>query len=214
MRNEPFPSTTTKFLLIVSCVYAGLLVASNAAGAKLIELPFGLSASATVFAYAFTFTITDAISELYGRKYAALVVRTGLGVVFLSVLLFFFAIQAPAASFWENQAAYETVLGLAPRIFLGGVLAFVVSQHLDLWLFHFFKRITKGKHLWFRNNASTAISQLVDTAIFIAVSFYGVFPIVEAMIGQYIIKLIIAAADTPLVYVLVHFGRKQIEESE
>ncbi len=188
-----------------------LLVASNAAGAKMIAVFGGLAASATVFSYSITFAITDTISEVFGRRAAKLCVRISIVGALFSVLLYTIAIAAPAASFWTMQDAYAATLGNAPRILLGGFASYIVSQHLDVWLFEYFKRLTNGKHLWLRNNASTLISQFVDTVIFIKVAFYGVFPIQEAILGQYIIKVFIAGLDTPLVYLLTSQVRRYID---
>ena len=88
----------------------------------------------------------------------------------------------------------------------------MVSQHLDVWIFHKLKQITNGKHLWLRNNLSTLTSQFIDTTIFITISFYGVFPILPAIFGQYLIKVIIALLDTPIVYLAVLTIRKYINK--
>lgn len=184
-----------------------LLVASNAGGAKLIALPFGLAASATVFSYALSFMFTDIISELYGLKAAKLAVYVGFGGLILAVLFFVISIAAPPAPFWPGQEGYAATLGFGPRLLLGGWTSYMVSQNLDVWIFHKLKEMTGGRHLWLRNNASTLVSQFVDTCIFITIAFYGTFPIVEAILGQYLLKLVIAVLDTPLVYLAVRYLR-------
>jgi len=189
---------------------AAILVASNAGGAKMIALPFGLAASATVFSYALSFTFTDAISEVFGRRYANLAVRVGFIGLVLSVLFFMVAIAAPPANFWAGQNAYVETLGHAWRILLGGWTSYMVSQHLDVWLFHRIRALTGDRHLWLRNNLSTAVSQFVDSVIFITIAFYGSFPIAGAIFGQYLIKLVIAALDTPVVYFVVHRLRRYL----
>ena len=92
---------------------------------------------------------------------------------------------------------------------IGGWTSYAVSQHLDVWIFHKIKEKTKGKHLWLRNNVSTLISQFIDTLIFITIVFYGVCPLWNAIFGQYIIKVIIALLDTPIVYLAVKFLNKE-----
>ena len=194
----------SSILIILVSLNTALLVASNAAGAKMIAVFGGLAASATVFSYALSFIFTDIISELYGSKRANYAVRIGFIGLLVSVIFFTISIAAPGASFWHNQEAYKTTLGLGPRLLLGGWTAYMVSQHLDVWIFHKLKRMTNGKHLWLRNNGSTLISQFVDTCIFITIAFYGIFPIVPAIFGQYSIKVIIAVLDTPIVYFAVY----------
>lgn len=193
---------------------AALLVTANAAGAKMIALFGGLVASATVFPYALTFVFTDVVSELYGKKAGRLAVLVGFAGLLLSVVFFNIALWAPPASFWDLQDAYEATLGPTFRLMLGGWTSYLVSQHLDVYLFHFFKKLTRGKHLWFRNNASTLISQFVDTCIFITIAFYGVFPLANAIAGQYLIKVIIAAVDTPVVYLAVHYLRPLVSPDQ
>jgi hypothetical protein len=196
-------------LLVWLCgINVAVLVASNAAGAKIIALPFGLAASATAVSYALTFTITDIISEVYGRKSATLAVRLGFFGVVIGVIFFSIAIAAPAAPGWEGQQAFETTLGLAPRLLVGGLIAYLISQHLDVYIFHLVRRLTSGRHLWLRNNLSTAVSQLVDTVIFAVITFWGLYPVVPIIFGQYIIKIVIALVDTPLVYLLTATVRK------
>jgi hypothetical protein len=118
----------------------------------------------------------------------------------------------------EFLRSFESVLGFAPRIVVASITAYAISQTHDVYAFHFWRQKTKGKFLWFRNNASTMVSQLIDTVIFITIAFYGVFPtnaILSMIVGQYILKLIIAAVDTPFMYVAVGawraFGKRTVE---
>ncbi len=118
---------------------------------------------------------------------------------------------APAASFWQDQEAYQAVLDSNLRLTIAGMVAYLISQYHDVWAFHFWKRQTAGRHLWLRNTASTMVSQLLDTLIFVTIAFYGVIPHLGAMIvGQYLVKLLIALLDTPLVYGLVWLIRRHV----
>lgn len=191
-------------------VNAALLVASNAAGAKIIALPGGLTASATVFSYALTFTFTDTIAEIFGKKAADNAVRVAFAGLVLSVLFFRIAISAPPASEWSGQAAYDETLGLGGRLLLGGWLSYMVSQHLDVFLFHRIGNLTSRRLLWLRNNLSTMISQFVDSTIFITIAFYGLIPLWPTILGQYLVKVIIALVDTPVVYGAVALARRYI----
>lgn len=199
-----------RLLVYLIGLNTALLVASNAGGAKVIAVYGGLAASATVFSYALSFTFTDVISEVFGPKKARLTVQVGFLGVIASVLFFKVAVWAPEAAFWDGQAAYAKTFGMGPRILAGGWTSYIVSQHLDVWVFHFVKRRTKGKHLWLRNNLSTAVSQFVDTCIFITIAFYGLVPLWPTILGQYVLKLVIAAIDTPIVYIAVAQVRKYL----
>ena len=124
----------------------------------------------------------------------------------MMVLMIFITGKIPAAPFWIDQPAYDAILGSVPRIVIGSMLAFLISQNHDVLAFDMWKKLTRGKYLWLRNNASTSISQLIDTTVFVLVAFAGTYSwgIIWSMIWvTYIIKLLVAIADTPLVYLLV-----------
>ena len=102
-----------------------------------------------------------------------------------------------------QQEAYVLVVGMVPRIVLGSLVAYLISQLHDVWAFHFWKGKTKGKHLWIRNNASTIVSQLIDSVVFVTIAFIGVVPgsvLLMMIVVQYVSKVIIAIVDTPFIY--------------
>ena len=173
---------------------------------------FSLTFTVGAFSYAITFVITDAISEVFGKDEANKLIYFGWSAYAIVILFTQLAVYLPSADFWiENQAAYETVLGVVPRIILGSLCSYTISQYYDIWAFHFLKIVTKGKHLWLRNNLSTISSQLIDTVIFVTIAFYGIVPddvLLSMIVGQFIIKLCIALGDTPIVYALVFWLNK------
>src|SRR3989344_7418304 len=116
------------------------------------------------------------------------------------VALVFIAIQWPAASFWNNQEAFELTLENTWRIVLGSLIAYIISQNHDIWSFNLWKKVTKGRYLWLRNTLSTILSQFIDTIIFVTIAFYGLFPVMPTMIGLFIVKVIIALLDNPFIY--------------
>ena len=192
-------------------LHTSLLIASNAGGAKMIAVFAGLAASATVFSYSVTFPICDVINELYGRRAARQAVNIGLLGLAVSVVFFQLSMAAPPAPFWHGQEAYVATLGLGPRILLGGWLSYVVGNHIDVMVFHKIRQITGERYFWVRKNVSTAISQAIDTVIFMTIAFYGVFPIVDAIPGQYLLKLGVAALCTPLSAAAIRFARRYTE---
>jgi uncharacterized integral membrane protein (TIGR00697 family) len=197
--------------LILYTAYISILTVSLLISAKITTL-IGLTFTVGAFAYAVTFPITDTISEVYGRKEAQILVYLGFIAYLMVVLYSQLAVYLPSANFWnENQAAYETVIGLVPRIVIASFISYTVSQYHDVWAFHFWKKVTNGKYLWLRNNASTMTSQVIDTIIFVTIAFYMVVPnevLFEMMLGQFLIKIIIAIVDTPVVYMLVSWLKK------
>lgn len=177
-----------------------LIVLANIFAAKIVTIG-SIPVTAAIIVFSATFLATDILSEKWGKAAARRAVWFGFFANLILVVTVLIAINWPSASFaTEMGENFNQVLGLTPRIVFASLLAYLASQHHDVWAFHFWKRLTKGKHLWLRNNASTAVSQLIDSAIFGVVAFYGVIPIVPLILGQWVIKVAIAILDTPFMY--------------
>lgn len=198
----------TAFLLLVGAFVSSVVVA-NVTASKVVEL-WGLTFAAGVLAYCVTFPITDVVGEVWGKTAARRVVWAGLvGNVVMIVLIPLAVISRPAP-FYEHQDAYALILGFVPRTVLASMTAYLVAQLHDVWAFHLWAQITHGKHLWLRNNLSTMTSQFIDSSVFVLIAFAGVFSwdaLLSILTGQYLVKLAIAALDTPVVYVLVWLCR-------
>ncbi len=109
------------------------------------------------------------------------------------------------------QPHLSALFGFMPRIALASMAAYLISQMHDVWAFHAIKERTGGRMLWLRNNASTMISQLLDSSIFCIIAFWGLFPMnvfMEILLSTYIIKVAVAALDTPFMYLARHLFRK------
>jgi len=199
-----------EFAFICFCsIFIGSLVISEVLASKIIALG-EIYVPAGVLAYAITFTRTDAIEEIKKKSYAKKIVLAGLLALGVVLLLIYLAIILPSAPFWKEEDAFRRILGMkqgAIRITTASIIAYLVSQYHDVWAFNFWRKVTRERHLWLRNNASTLTSQAIDTSLFITLAFYGVVPILPLILGQYFIKVCIALLDTPLVYLLVHFVR-------
>ncbi len=197
-------------LIILTSSFITLLLVANVIAVKLVT--FGpWIVPAAVIAYPFSFLITDVIGEIYGKQTASRIVWIGFGANMLMLLLLYIGKIIPPAPVWTGQPAYEIILGSVHRVVLGSMFAYLVSQHHDVITFHAIRKLTKGKHLWLRNNVSTMISQAIDTVIFISIAYAGIVSgsvLVQMMIGQYVIKVIVAIIDTPLCYGLVWLFRK------
>lgn len=182
-------------------MFACFTVVANIIASKLVVFgPFTVPAA--VLVYSTTFLLTDFLSELYSEKEAIKAVFIGFLSNIVLVISVWVAVQWQAAPFWQGQAAFESIFGIVPRIVLGSMVAYIVSQNLDVKIFMLFKN-KYPKYLWLRNNAGTMISQLVDTVIFITIAFYGTTStdiLLSLIIGQYLVKWIIAVLDTPFLY--------------
>ena len=191
--------------------YVSTVVISSVTATKIIQI-FGFTAPAGTIVFAASFAITDIISECYGKDKAYTAVLCG---IFAYIFYFGYSVITiywPSVPYWTNQESYEAILGLSGRVALAGVAAFVVSQFLDVTIFHWLKE----KHgpsktaLAIRNNFSTIISQAIDSLIFVTVAFLGVFPILDLFIGVYLAKVCIAIIDTPFVIIARSIIQKPI----
>ncbi|TDL82654.1 queuosine precursor transporter [Peribacillus frigoritolerans] len=178
-------------------------VVANLQVVKTIEI-FGLTATMGNIMYGTAFLVTDILNEKYGEKEAKKAVWLGfatlisLTVIMQGVLLF----KPDETDF--AQGALETIFGLIPRIALGSLAAFIISQYADVAIYSYIrKKFPSDRLLWVRNNGSTMISQLIDTLIFTSIAFLGVYPFsvwVQIFITTYLIKFVVAIIDTPFAY--------------
>lgn len=195
-----------KAFTLLTSLFIGSLVIAAVVSSKIVNI-FGFTAPAGVLAYSLTFIVSDVISEIWGKERANEVVQSGFIALIAAIALSFLALKWPAASFWQGQEAFQKVFASTPRIVTASLAAYIISQNHDVWLFHFIRRFTGPGHLWIRNNLSTIVSQLIDSTVFVTVAFYGVMPVTDIIIGQWVAKIVIALFDTPFVYLSVAFIR-------
>ena len=185
-------------------------------GSKLFEVSVGL------LPYPITFLITDILSEIYGRKKANLVVIAGIFASFFSLAIIYVSKEAPATS-WSpvNDTTFTKVFGATPLALLASMMAYLTAQFIDIHIYHFWKKLTRGNHLWLRNNFSTFSSQIVDTlTVLLLLCSFGIISwdnFLGLLISGVLFKILIAALDTPILYVIIYgfrtyFGLKKGEE--
>jgi len=192
---------TNDNLMMLNVIFVSCLIVANVVGGKVVDL-FGFVVPAAVVAYGLTFLCTDVIGEIWGKETAKKTVKLGLVSQLLFLGLLILAMKLPPAVFAvEYSESFSAVLGQSARMVLASLSAYFVAQFNDVFIFHKLKDKTKGSKKWLRNNISTMMSQMLDTAIFITIAFYGVVPNLGWMIiSQYVVKLIIAGLDTPFFY--------------
>jgi hypothetical protein len=169
---------------------------------KMIDL-FGLTTTLGNVLYASVFFATDVMSEMYGPREARRGVLLGFVMLVLATLYMQIALRFAPAPADFIQPALKEVFALFPRVALASMLAYLVSQLHDVWAFHYWKVRTGGRRLWWRNNASTLVSQALDTVIFVTAAFAGVLPwpeFLQVLLTTYALKFVVALADTPFVY--------------
>ena len=210
-----------RLYLIFTGIFIASLVACNLIFQKFFTWNFlGLTfeLSVGIIAYPVTFLVTDLISELYGKQRANQVVISGFCASVFTTLLIFISMNATAAE-WSpvDSATFNKVFGLSAPAFLASMMAYLTAQFIDVRIFHFWKRLTKGKHLWLRNNASTVVSQLLDTILVICILFFGVWStdqIFSAIIDGWLFKMLMAFIDTPIIYGIIHLLKGKIDIAE
>ncbi len=204
--------------LILAALFIASLVASNLIFQKFFYWePLGLyrfEISVGILPYPITFLITDVLSEVYGKKKANRVVIAGIFASFFSMFIILIADFTPAIeSSPINDEIFHQVFGLSPLAVFASMIAYLFAQFIDIRIFHFWKKLTNGKHLWLRNNFSTFASQFIDTftVLFLLCSF-NILPwpvFTSLLISGFLFKVIIAALDTPLLYLIVYAFRKR-----
>ena len=177
-------------------------------GTHLFEISVG------ILPYPITFLITDLISEIYGKKRANQVVITGIFASFFSLLIVYVSNVVPATE-WSpvKDDMFSTVFGSTAIAVFASMMAYLLAQFVDIQIYHFWKRLTKGKHLWLRNNFSTWLSQLVDTlTILLLLCSFGIIEwsrFKGLLVAGFLFKVMIAALDTPFLYLGVYLFRKR-----
>lgn len=218
-------------LLFCAMVFAISLVVANAVTAKTIQTGILLFGSTIVLpgaavCYAITYLMTDVVGEVWGRKEAQTIVYGGFICQLLASALILFTQFLPAANA-QMQQAYEMLLGQNLMFAVGSLTAYFLSQSWDVLIFHRIRNRFLGAHpegsswRWLWNNASTMSSQVIDTVVFILISFglgmgwlfdAAMLPTLGAMmVGQYLLKFLLAVADTPIFYLLTRKVHAQLQ---
>lgn len=207
--RAPQPTTISRSLFAFAIFYGGMVTIAGVLGNKQVALG-PLAVEAGIFAFLMLVITASAVAELHGRGTANRLVLIGFVPLIVSLLLTLMVLGIPAAHEMapERLEAFETVMAGTPRIWLGGIIAYGISQILNVTIFTWLKR-GGGRMLWLRSGVASVLSQIVDTLIFITIAFYGVFPIAELLLGQMIAKVVLSLILVPpLVYLFVALGRR------
>ena len=179
-------------------------------GEQLFEISVGL------LPYPVTFLITDVVSEVYGKQKANQLVKAGLFASVFSLIILFCASKVQATA-WSpvTDETFNTVFGNAAIAVFASMLAYLFAQFIDVHIYHFWKKKTKGKHLWLRNNFSTFTSQMVDTLVILlllcSADIIAWERFTGLLISGFVFKVIVALLDTPLLYLVTYCFRKRFK---
>ena len=193
------------------------VIVANIQVTKTVEL-FGLTATLGNIVYATSFLVTDILNENYGKKDAAKAVGMGFFSLIILTVLMNLALKFTPDSSDFAHGSLATIFSIMPRIAVGSLVAYGISQLHDIWAYDFWrKRFPSIKFIWLRNNLSTMVSQMLDTVIFTFIAFWGVFDsiiLIDILITTYLLKLVVALLDTPFLYIARNWHDRRVVDRE
>ena len=168
----------SKLQLILTVLFVVCLLVSNIITGKQVQLPFNIVMTGAVFIFPFTYILSDLFSEVYGYKWSRFTCYLGFVMNLFMVLVFTAVIETPAPSYWQNQEAFQTVLGNTPKILFASLLAFMIGDFVNDRVFKKFKEKHPKDHKGFEFRAilSSLCGEVVDSAIFLPIAFIGTMP--------------------------------------
>ena len=209
MHPESAPAVP-RSLFAIAVLYGGMVCVAGVLGNKQVSIG-PLAVEAGIFAFLLLVVMSSAVAELHGEKVAQRLVRLGFVPLILSMVLALIVWALPASPKMapENVSAIQTVLFSNLRIWFAGIVAYGVSQTLNVLIFARLKRAGGGRFVWLRGAVAGVISQTIDTLLFVTIAFYGEFPITDLLAGQMIAKIVLSAVLVPiLIQGFVAYGRR------
>lgn len=218
--DKKLKSEAENIYLILGALFIASLVTSNLIFQKFFSWDFfglhNFELSVGILPYPITFLVTDIISEIYGKKRAQRVILAG---VFASMFMLLIIIVSSwvKATEWSpiQDDEFTRVFGFTFVAVAASLMAYLLAQFVDVQLFHFWKKLTKGRHLWLRNNASTFSSQFIDT--FTVLFLLCIFGVIEwklfgiLLLNGYLFKVGVALFDTPIIYFIVYLFKRRFK---
>ncbi len=192
-----------KLYIVLTCIFVTSLLTADIVAGKYFQIG-GLSISVGVIPFPIAFLLTDIVNEYYGRKGARFLTAVGMAMIVFAFAIIMLARALPVSDISPvPQQAIDSVFGLSARLFGASLLAYLISQFVDIYSFHFAKKITNSRHLWLRALGSTVLSQVVDTVFVTFGSLLGTVPVGKILVitlWSYLYKVSVAAVLTPLCY--------------
>jgi uncharacterized integral membrane protein (TIGR00697 family) len=210
MTDASTPPPLARSLFAFAIFYGGMVCIAGVLGNKQVALG-PLAVEAGIFAFLMLVVTSSAVAELHGRATANRLVLWGFVPLLFSLALTLLVLAVPAADKMDPEriAAFEMMMKATPRIWLAGIVAYGISQMLNVTIFSWLKGREGTKLLWLRSGVASVLSQIVDTLIFITVAFYGVFPIASLLMGQMLAKVVLSLVLVPpAIYAMVAIGRR------
>lgn len=215
MNGPEAPQRVYRYYDLIMAAFVAVLLISNVASTKFLRLgPLTFDGGTILFPISYIFG--DILTEVYGYARGRRVIHAGFAANLLMVGVFALVGALPAAEGWESQAAYDAILGATPRIVAGSLIAYFAGSFSNSWVLARMKILTRGRWLWTRTVASTLVGQGVDTALFVLIAFYGLWPdalLWSVIVSNYLFKCGIEALMTPVTYRVVN-ALKQAERED
>lgn len=211
MSTPHFAKTGSSLYPALVAIFVGLLLISNIGAVKLIS--FGpLITDGGAFLFPLVYIMGDVLAEVYGWKAARRAILLGFAMSILAAVTFFLVQISPPADAWENQEAFEAVLGFVPRIVVASVLGFLVGQLLNAYVLVWIKKRTKEGKLWARLLGSTVVGEFADTLVFCTIAFYGIITggdfIIYVIVG-FVYKTAVEVILLPVTYRVIAFVKRR-----
>jgi queuosine precursor transporter len=196
-------------LVIISAVFVTCLITANTIAVKVISLgPFILPAA--IFVFPISYIFGDILTEVYGYRAARRVIWLGFICNLIFVFFAWIGQILPSASFWGDQSAYVSILGVTPRILVASFCGYLVGEFVNSYMLSRMKIFTKGRWLWSRTIGSTIFGEGFDTALFITIAYIGTGATVPTMIlTHWIAKVLIEVVFTPVTYIIVGWLKRK-----
>ncbi|MEY3277958.1 MAG: hypothetical protein RLZZ426_444 [Actinomycetota bacterium] len=209
-RQISFAADIRSLYPFVVAAFTGILLISNIGATKLIS--FGpIITDGGAFLFPLVYVIGDIMSEVYGWKSAKRAIYLGFGMAVLASITFYAVQISPAAPGWENQGAFEAILGFVPRIVLASICGFLIGQLLNSYVLVQIKKRTNEKHLWARLIGSTIVGELADTVVFCTIAFYGIITgadFINYVVTGYIYKTLLEVVLLPITYPVIAWVKR------
>ncbi len=199
-----------KHLGTIAVFFVAVLLISNVASTKIVDFgPLTFDAGTLLFPLSYIFG--DILTEVYGYKQSRKVIWLGFFCALLMSIVFIVVGKLPAAPDWNNQAAYDAILGLTPRIVLASLIAYLAGEFSNSFILAKMKIWMDGKRLWMRTIGSTLVGEGIDSTLFILIAFLGVLPgglLLTLIISNYIFKTLVEVVLTPVTYKVIGYLKK------
>lgn len=199
-----------KHLEVITAFFVAVILISNVASTKILDFGFFTFDGGTLL-FPLSYIFGDILTEVYGYKRSRKVIWLGFGAALLASAVFIIVGKLPPAGGWENQEAYDKILGLTPRIVLASLLAYFAGEFSNSYILAKIKIWMRGRRLWARTIGSTLVGEGLDTIIFILVAFWGVLPgslLLTLIISNYFFKTGIEVLFTPATYKIVKWLKR------